>query len=720
MAEKYEIELEVNVEIEQVNIANTSITNLTKTTEKNAEASENAAKKSRTFGEAVLHHGNAVLENSAAMKILNDVTDGYADKVSDAVEISKLFIGAETKAAIEKKISAAGTYALTAAQSAYTLVVGASTGAMKAFRIALAGTGIGLIIIAIVALIANFDKIKQVVLNMFPPLRILGDIFGGLINWVTDFVGATSEAGREVDALADKAAKNAKARELQLEAESDLYDKHTLKKLKAEEDLNKKIKEIRDTSSDELTDEQKLTAIKDATKRFHRDLINIDKEAAQERIDVENARLQTIKDKLNSFSRREEDTAAKTNLQKINLAQKRELDEINLMQASEAQKQVLRDKSISYYAGQRAEEWKKISAESKKKKKETEANETERLKSVNKILEDYRKKEEDAKEKSYLEKIKIDEEQAIKELEQIKASAEEKGKIKEKIEEYYSNRRKEQQEKEAAQTTQLEKEKQNALRSLEADQKEWEMEKKQQEIDAETDPKKKFENQIQLYEEQRIVMQEQADFEMQNLRAIADNTKLSAKERADAEAQYAAVKQNLGQSLADHDKKMADTKKQYDESVKQNSINTATSTAKTLIEMGGKGAELAKGMAAAQAIQDTYKGATSAYSSLSGIPVVGPALGAAAAGVAVASGLMNVKKILATKPVEKSAPGAGGQGGAAVPEAPAFNLVQGTGSNQIAEAVANSGNTPIQAYVVSSNVTTSQNLERNIVDQSRI
>lgn len=41
----------------------------------------------------------------------------------------------------------------------------------------------------------------------------------------------------------------------------------------------------------------------------------------------------------------------------------------------------------------------------------------------------------------------------------------------------------------------------------------------------------------------------------------------------------------------------------------------------------------------------TYESATSAYSALASIPVVGPALGAAAAGAAVAAGLVNVAKI---------------------------------------------------------------------------
>lgn len=46
-----------------------------------------------------------------------------------------------------------------AVQAITTLVVGTSTGALKAFRIALAATGIGLIIIALGALVANWDKL---------------------------------------------------------------------------------------------------------------------------------------------------------------------------------------------------------------------------------------------------------------------------------------------------------------------------------------------------------------------------------------------------------------------------------------------------------------------------------------------------------------------------------------------------------------------------------
>lgn len=57
-------------------------------------------------------------------------------------------------------------------------------------------------------------------------------------------------------------------------------------------------------------------------------------------------------------------------------------------------------------------------------------------------------------------------------------------------------------------------------------------------------------------------------------------------------------------------------------------------------------AAVGKAAAISQATIATYKSATDAYSAMAAIPVVGPALGAAAAAAAIASGLMNVSKIM--------------------------------------------------------------------------
>jgi hypothetical protein len=59
-----------------------------------------------------------------------------------------------------KEESALKTALLTGAQEAYNIAVGKSTGLLKAFRIGLAGTGIGLFVFAIVELISYFQELQ--------------------------------------------------------------------------------------------------------------------------------------------------------------------------------------------------------------------------------------------------------------------------------------------------------------------------------------------------------------------------------------------------------------------------------------------------------------------------------------------------------------------------------------------------------------------------------
>lgn len=96
---------------------------------------------------------------------------------------------------------------------------------------------------------------------------------------------------------------------------------------------------------------------------------------------------------------------------------------------------------------------------------------------------------------------------------------------------------------------------------------------------------------------------------------------------------------------AKYNKLEVETKK----AVMDNKLSLANSTFGSMATLLGKESAAGKAMAVAQATIDTYKSAVSAYSSMSGIPVVGPALSAVAAAAAVAAGIANVKKITATK-----------------------------------------------------------------------
>jgi hypothetical protein len=126
-----------------------------------------------------------------------------------------------------------------------------------------------------------------------------------------------------------------------------------------------------------------------------------------------------------------------------------------------------------------------------------------------------------------------------------------------------------------------------------------------------------------------------------------------------------------------------------------------------LSSLVGKETAAGKAFAVAQATIDTYLSANKAYQSMVGIPVAGPALAAVAAGVAVAGGIANVRKIMSTK-----VPGGGG--GVSAPSisgaAPAVtSAVPTIGTSPVtALGTMMQNQPPLRAYVVESEVTGTQ------------
>jgi hypothetical protein len=93
------------------------------------------------------------------------------------------------------------------------------------------------------------------------------------------------------------------------------------------------------------------------------------------------------------------------------------------------------------------------------------------------------------------------------------------------------------------------------------------------------------------------------------------------------------------------EKEFSKNQVKWSEMTAEQQQDIASSTAGNLSKIMGEQTAAGKAFAVIQATIDTYKGATAAYASLAGIPVVGPALGAVAAGAAIAAGIANVKAI---------------------------------------------------------------------------
>ena len=132
-----------------------------------------------------------------------------------------------------------------------------------------------------------------------------------------------------------------------------------------------------------------------------------------------------------------------------------------------------------------------------------------------------------------------------------------------------------------------------------------------------------------------------------------------------------------------------------------------------------KAFEIQKAANIAGAVMDTYKAATGAYASMASIPVAGPALGIVAAAAAIGAGLANVKNISNQKfggRASVSNVASSGVGSNSQVMAPNFNIIGNQNQTQLAQL----NQPPIKAYVVGSDVTTQQMLDKKKVQNATL
>ena len=177
------------------------------------------------------------------------------------------------------------TAVLTAAQATYATVVGTSTGALKVFRLALAATGVGALVIGLVALYENFDKVKQFAYNAIPGLESFANGVSKVVDSAKKLIGIEDPKKTE-----DKVAKLIQAETRRVEAQEAAITRR-INLLKAEN---------KDTAALEIQREQllldfankKVAAVKQASAAAAAAGIDTGKvlfELSQEILDRENA-----------------------------------------------------------------------------------------------------------------------------------------------------------------------------------------------------------------------------------------------------------------------------------------------------------------------------------------------------------------------------------------------------------------------------------------------
>jgi hypothetical protein len=141
----------------------------------------------------------------------------------------------------------------------------------------------------------------------------------------------------------------------------------------------------------------------------------------------------------------------------------------------------------------------------------------------------------------------------------------------------------------------------------------------------------------------------------------------------------------------------------------------ANKVAQAMMAIAGEGSAVGKAVAVAMAIMNTKEAVTAAL----GAKPYGPWNIASAVATGV-FGLKQVQEIMSTKlPVAGAKSGAGGGASMSV-SAPSFNVVGAGGTSQIAEAVTGAQDRPFRAYVVSTEVTSAQELDRKTSAESAL
>jgi hypothetical protein len=119
---------------------------------------------------------------------------------AEGKDVEKMMLKVQSAMALQQGISG-----IAGAMDSFKLlgnqIKGNVSKAFGTLKGAIAATGIGLLIVGIGLLVANFDSVKAAIEKFIGPLKNVTDFFGKMIDAVTDFVGITSEAERALDKL---------------------------------------------------------------------------------------------------------------------------------------------------------------------------------------------------------------------------------------------------------------------------------------------------------------------------------------------------------------------------------------------------------------------------------------------------------------------------------------------------------------------------------------
>lgn len=211
---------------------------------------------------------------------------------------------------------------------------------------------------------------------------------------------------------------------------------------------------------------------------------------------------------------------------------------------------------------------------------------------------------------------------------------------------------------------------------------------------------------------------EEAETELQKLQLEEQRT-LAELDRLNAtEEQKMQIKKFYSDKYLELETNNKKKEENVDKMVAQAKIAQAGQVFALVGQIAKKGSKVGKIAAIGQTVISGIQSVQNAYTTAQASPItaVNPGYPLQQAIIAGAFSAAQLAKIIATNPESPAA--AGGlrpTGGGAEPAVPQFNVVGATATSQLATAIGEQEQQPVQAYVVSQDVTTAQSLENNII-----
>jgi hypothetical protein len=665
--------------------------------------------------------------------------------------VQQVQIALNKDSALMKGVDAVKTTALTIATSAYTAVVGTSTGALKLFRLALVSTGIGAIVVGIGLLIANFDKVTDAIMGAYDKFNKLGPavktvimVMFPLIGLIVGVVKALEYFGVVDDVTTKRNKANAEARTKAVEKEAKLKAKISKIKQKSDDDYYSHEINLAKANGKE-TYQLELAKAKAhlASGRVFLAAQALKIKAYQEEIKMLIATGDADSDRVKALKKSMADSQkVATESYNDNLATKRAIEVMEAEHRTEIknnakgsaveQKDITRDLQDAKLALTKDGQEKELEAIRLKYKRENEDLEkevkekTKKRKQVDELTKlnlDLQEKDlAVVRDKYAKEKIKKQDEEWLA-TQKLTLSAR-------KYEELLLAQKFNSEQEKSIGNAELEKElteqhqtELNALRKRFADE---DLKIAEDLAKAKLDAEKQYQSLVLTEEElAKLNVQSKADGELLILKTNFDN-KLLTEEQYNLAREKLTEKTNAEIAKLDEDAK---NKKQELLNSQLEAVKGGLTSIANISELfAGKSKasqkrafNIQKATNIATATIDTFTSAQAAFKSVAGIPIVGPILAPLASAGAIAMGLINIKKIKESQFEGGTTPSASDGGGADIgsggaTQAPQFNVVGNNGMNQLAQLQQK----PVQAFVVSSEMTSAQALERNRINNATI